>query len=209
MKESQRPDTAFSFSDDPVTASTGRFRRTIIAENESGPFDDRYRSHYGDEGRGTWYEPQDHSYSQSQSHHDIGGYRKRDDLEELYGTAIEAEQARRTLQNPFEPPVPPLPSSSQGLRPETGLTDIYGSYESRPPTQIHEPPSAVGLPYDQDDDKDLPMQTPATSSLLPWLQKPRSAPAPPIPDLPASESSARGAPVARGTRSNGRCTSGC
>lgn len=215
MTEARRPDTAFSFSDDPVTASTGRIRRGTMqaAQSGQGPFEDRYQSQYGG---GSWYQPhQDgehdihaqREYTQgtdqdgypfpAQGTHDSAPHphvrlEGQDDLNELYGSAIEEEQARRELTNPFAPPVPPLPASvrQSGLsRPGTSYTDIYGAYESRPATQVLEdryshrahPPRRED---DDDDDGDLPAQTPATSSLLPWLKK-DPAPPPPVPALPA------------------------
>jgi hypothetical protein len=226
MAEAQRPDTGFDFTDDPVTASTGHFHRRTSLDRPSGPFDDRYQSQYGTQ---SWYQPDmtgfelgnvgqegdgdsytarmgdDHRRSEyerraSTSYGQTSQYRgqyEKDDLDELYGSAIAAEQARRELVNPFAPPVPPMPLSNTLIaRPDTSLTNIYGSYESRPVTH------ADRAVTDDDADRDPPVQTPSTSSLLPWLDKRKATT--PVPRTTRQAAERRMADVAEEEVDSGR-----
>lgn len=193
IAEVARPDTGFDFTDDPVTASTGRMQRmTMHAADGHDPFHDRHRSQHGAQ---SWYQPEvdemyDYSRQNNARHSQIEQHQsfQPDPLDQLYGDAIEEEQTRREMTNPFAPPVPPVPASmrqSAISRPATQFTDIYGAYECRPNTQVD---TSAHMPYDEDDDRDLPAATPATSSLLPWLNKKKgnATPAPPVPALPVA-----------------------
>lgn len=114
--------------------------------------------------------------------------RATDGLDELYEEDdTKNNPSRRIVENPFVPPVPDLPSSNyrgggdlQASRPETSLTNIYGSYESRPTTEIQDQVNPALDQYD-DDDRELTVQTPATSSLLPWLNQKKQTKMPVMP----------------------------
>lgn len=176
------PNTGFDFTDDPVTASTGHLRpETMWLNNEKPSFRDPFEDRQSE--RQSWYHADDQLYHSEvhktriptphQNSHSIETFD--------FNEAPAASLPRRSDpgHNPFAPRIPISRSLSHPAdaraksatredlnRPPTHFTDIYGAYESRPATEYPAGPTR----RDEEHHHDMPAQTPATSTLLPWLQ---------------------------------------